>query len=219
MHFAIAVVLPQGMDASAPESSVAAAVEAAMAPFDENAEVPPYPAEVYDVDAMRDHYAKELGHVPSDEELLGHVEDWDGLADGKSPYWEDGGLYTWRTWSPEGRWDWWVVGGRWSGLAGVLGVMRDEGKDLEGAWDAETARLGVDRDGGLIGGVDVARLGDFTGGGLNAGLYGFLADGRWISMDGLAETNAEARPLLGVEFDRLVAQFPDRYFAVVDYHS
>lgn len=211
MHFAIAVVLPPDFGHDAPEESVRAAVEAAMSPYDENLQVEPYPAAVYDIEAMRQAFARDQGRVPDDEELRQWVGEWEGVVAGKDAYWEDGKLYGWHESNGQGHWDWWELGGRWAGLVDVLDEM-DSPDDIERVRQAvgDSAKL------------NVGRLGDHAAGKLAAVFYGLLGpEGSWADQYTLTGGFGQkaGQEAVAAEFAKLVADFPDRCFAVVDYHS
>lgn len=57
----------------------------------------------------------ELGHPFTREDLPGKMEDWRGCEGGIE---EDGRLYAVSTYNPDSKWDWYQVGGRWSGMFG-----------------------------------------------------------------------------------------------------
>ena len=86
-------------------------LEMMLAPYDENMEVNPYkkwPNEET-IERMADHYKVDPMNL---EKLATYMNDWSGSDGGV----ENGRLYYITTYNPESTWDWWVVGGRWSGL-------------------------------------------------------------------------------------------------------
>lgn len=147
------------------------AVEAALEPFDENRETPRYikhtKAEVIALhreeliryrdhglyaeyvkdpaayaESSRDHpehleylrtgFPEKLTHLDDEEWLYQQVTKWEDLD-------EDGNIMS--TYNPKSKWDWWTIGGRWSGcilnaklVAHHEAVVRSE-KWTEPAWD------------------------------------------------------------------------------------
>jgi hypothetical protein len=95
-------------------------IDQVLAPFDENLKVTPYRkymdresiqrmAKNYDLIKEKDELFPESRY----KELLPHMEDWDrkeGFLD------EEGKLYTFSTYNPKSKWDWYEAGGRWAGL-------------------------------------------------------------------------------------------------------
>lgn len=102
MHFCTFVIIPHDAD---PES----AVEASLAPFDEDLDVEPY-RDYLDADEIRrmaEHYGIPATDLPALRERL---PDWRGREGGI----DDRGLYVITTYNRDGRWDWHEIGGRWN---------------------------------------------------------------------------------------------------------
>ena len=103
MHFCTFVVIGRLGD-------VDKLVSKALAPFSENLKVPPRRSylEKHQITLMAEHYNLEKHdlHV-----LAKHMEEWSGNPGGV----DRKGLYETTTWNPDGRWDWYEIGGRWSG--------------------------------------------------------------------------------------------------------
>lgn len=111
-----------------------ARLEAVMERWDENREVTPYrdyedggPAEYWGVKSLREH-----GLNPDDTTLT-----WAQVAEAHNRVWddgepmligEDGRAYRMSTRNPEAKWDWWQIGGRWSGYF----IARDSRKCDQG---------------------------------------------------------------------------------------
>jgi len=79
-------------------------------PYSEQKEVDPYKDYLTDndIERMCKHYKID----PNDKgAVLDKLLDWDGDAGG---YDEHGKLFHWRTYNPDGEWDWKQWGGRWS---------------------------------------------------------------------------------------------------------
>lgn len=92
-----------------------------LAPYDENIEVEPYIEYTRDqaIKYAREHYnsAKDM----TDEECFQYIaEDFDHVDD-------DGNIYS--TYNPDSKWDWWEVGGRWSGMQ----TLKDSGELTDSA--------------------------------------------------------------------------------------
>jgi len=103
MHFLTYVFIPHDEDI---ESTVATVLK----PFNEALDVPPY--RIYlskpEIAAM----AKEYHLRPTQrQELSKHLQKWYGSEGGV----DSKGLYYWATYNPEGKWDWYEIGGRWDG--------------------------------------------------------------------------------------------------------
>ena len=94
-------------------------VEDLLGPYDENLETDEYvdvPADKVQ-EFLRGQWAKSLPADASDEDVLrrfGDIYTFDA----------DGNITS--TYNPESRWDWWVVGGRWSG-----GLVRKDGSTCD----------------------------------------------------------------------------------------
>lgn len=82
---------------------------AVLARFDENSETPPRfePLDDATIVNMAGHYKFEMGDAAA---IKRHCEDWNGgkyaTVDGKHGYL--------RTYNPDSKWDWYVIGGRWA---------------------------------------------------------------------------------------------------------
>jgi hypothetical protein len=96
-------------------------LERALAPFDENREVEPYPD--YKEGGPSGYWAVSLlrereGLNPDDTALT-----WKQVAEAANRHYpdesplliNDGRAYTMSTRNPQAKWDWWVIGGRWPG--------------------------------------------------------------------------------------------------------
>jgi hypothetical protein len=111
-HFAALVLLDPDTD----PDDIASAVEEALAPYDENTSNAPYQSFMDESDVQRlCDYAKREGKISQDddslESLVPFIKDWHG---------SDGGivedkLFYWSTYNPMSKWDWYSIGGRWSG--------------------------------------------------------------------------------------------------------
>lgn len=103
MHFCIYVLIPS-------DSDIEELVARVLHPYDEDLEVAPY--KVYldagEIEAMR----KQYGVRRSDRAaLVSRLEEWSGSAGG----FDEQGLFSIKTFNPKGKWDWYEIGGRWSG--------------------------------------------------------------------------------------------------------
>ena len=104
-------------------------VEELLAPYDEGMKVAPYIVFTREeaIDYAREHYDME---ERTDEECWQMMAE-DALAD------EDGNIYS--AYNPQSQWDWWVIGGRFSGMLLKDGEQADSGRvgDLEFPFDEE----------------------------------------------------------------------------------
>jgi hypothetical protein len=94
-------------------------IEKALAPYNENMEIEPIKEIMSHEDIQR--MAKYYKLITENEtllwdrynELLPLMEDWDG----KPGYIDDDkNLYTYSTYNPNSKWDWYQIGGRWEGM-------------------------------------------------------------------------------------------------------
>jgi hypothetical protein len=97
-----------------------------LAPYEEGLTVPPYLDPSWDHDAMvtlaRRVAAKDRPagiDLEDPSALLGWFFDQD-VADGLITVDDDGRWQRWSTANPEGRWDWYVLGGRWRGYFALV---------------------------------------------------------------------------------------------------
>lgn len=119
-HFTVLVALP-----AMARDEVDAALSAALAPYDENTEVTPY--REYKTGNAEDHWTvtqcRENGQLPADGDLT-----WQQVADAYNARHsldkddsehlhvdDEGDAYTVSTYNPKSKWDWWQIGGRWTG--------------------------------------------------------------------------------------------------------
>lgn len=123
-HYCIVVIV----DGETEPAYIEREVERLLAPFDENMEVAPYKEYMSDEDIARmvRHYTEHpMAAPPVDPNdlttLLPYMEDWNG-SEGAI---DGGGLYYLRTYNPQSKWDWWSVGGRYSGR-----ITGDPGQDI-----------------------------------------------------------------------------------------
>lgn len=85
-------------------------IEELVAPYDENMDVEPY-FEPVEVERMVE-YAKEKGQTF--DKPIDLVEWWNGAPGVVN---EAGEIGYMSTYNPDSKWDWYVVGGRWAGIA------------------------------------------------------------------------------------------------------
>lgn len=90
-------------------------IETALAPFDEDTEVEPY--RQYETGEPVNHWSWEKTPDSPAEPTWAQVAEAYNAEYGDDPMHvdDDGRAYTMSTYSPMSRWDWWIVGGRWTG--------------------------------------------------------------------------------------------------------
>jgi len=146
-HFSVMVINSKGLDD----------VDAQLAPFNENNEVPEYQAEVvaeeefarfrehytskeasdYDVRNANGEYAtrdmSKYAHL-SDKELYEKFgDDWNGGEWGL----ENGEWVRYSTYNPDSKWDWYEVGGRWAGFLKVKNGVEHKAPNFSWGWSDE----------------------------------------------------------------------------------
>ena len=113
--------------------------EGQLAPYDENINVEPYKSYV---DASHDtwprYVAAKEGVDPADNAAIASWAKAHYGDDDEKFEVDDIGLYTWSTYNPKSQWDWYEIGGRWtgfftlkpgaSGSLGRPGLMTEAGK-------------------------------------------------------------------------------------------
>jgi len=104
MHYCTFVIIGAKGD---PDALVAGA----LAPFDEMLAVPPYREylQPFDIEWMASHYKLDQNDLKA---LAERMKDWTDRPGGV----DERGLYFTTTAHPEGRWDWFEIGGRWNGF-------------------------------------------------------------------------------------------------------
>ncbi|MEO6325961.1 MAG: hypothetical protein ABIT01_00810 [Thermoanaerobaculia bacterium] len=133
-------------------------VDSQLAPFDENRKMPPTRVYLSDseVRAVAEHYHLD----PADlDAVAAKVEAWSGREGGR----DDRGVSSNSTANPRAKWDWWEVGGRFSGFftpkpgsGGVLGGTGTPDAFVRRHGEAAPEPRGVDEI--LKGDVDVAAM-------------------------------------------------------------
>ncbi len=197
------------LDAKTDPSDIPQATAAAMALFDENLDVPHIVATAEEVVANRDQVVAQYpGYAEKYADLDTFVRDWHGHK-GLD---EHGNALSTR--NPNGKWDWYTIGGRWGGLLVV------------GWQDVNSARL---KD------INPARL-------YATGIL--LADGKWLDTEAsvpypkglaklretdpdkyesrLAEWENKKRAIWQAKFGHILEsakqQVPQQWLTVVDRH-
>lgn len=202
-HYTVTVVLPE-----APKSAghVDEMLEPLLAPFDENIEVEEYkdyvrPLPENWVSMESRQLTWPWSHIVEDTEIP--PEDLDAVVKHLSNEDErygcdEKGLFQWSTYNPQSKWDWYAVGGRWSGF---YNTTVDEQP------------------------VDYARKGTiFIPEGTNVQTYAVLAEGVWRSPGkmgwfGMSTEEDTEREDYGKWFDRFWAGLGDEaWVVVVDLH-
>ena len=131
-HSVVIVALPAGGD------DVKAALDAALTPFDENREVEPY--RDYETGSAREHWSWDTNpEIP--EPTWAQVADAFNAKYGDEEQMliaEDGRAYTLSTRNPQAKWDWWQIGGRWTGYFRVRPAWIGDENLINGEPDAMT---------------------------------------------------------------------------------
>lgn len=101
---------------------IESSVDAALEPFDEALEVPPYKDRLShsSIRFMAEQYKIAATDLHA---LAGKMSDWRGVPGGV----DELGLFAICTSNPDGKWDWYEIGGRWNGF--IKGKKRPN-KDL-----------------------------------------------------------------------------------------
>ena len=104
MHYLTYVFIPKKTD-------IEIAVGEAMEPFSEHLQVKPWKKHLDDeeIAKMAKYYRMRRTSARS---LAACVEDWSGDKGGV----DEKGLFALHTYNPDGKWDWYEVGGRWKGF-------------------------------------------------------------------------------------------------------
>ncbi len=128
-------------------------VEEQLAPHDEQMRVEPYWRELPSTTTQ--HMREYISRLPETER-----DEWNALTDEQAmeryygePYKFEGGRWcVWSTYNPKSKWDWWIIGGRWTGqvLKLKVGALGELG--APGAFDNQPRDGWVDQ--ALKGDVD-----------------------------------------------------------------
>lgn len=116
-HFIVNVLIPKSQITKMSHDGVTNIVTDILAPFDENLKVEP--RQVYlspdDEKHMLDHYKIDPMAADVNAQLAAKLESWKGYAgqlDSK------GNVFWMSTTNQQSKWDWWQIGGRWTGWLG-----------------------------------------------------------------------------------------------------
>ena len=220
-HYTVTIILPEK-----PKDPIhlQEMISTLVAPFDENERVDQYKSYVEPVNEnWRDMPSKELswpyGWLKDDAPDL-DLSDSTAVAKYLSERWPDepheadeDGLFAWSTYNPQSKWDWWTVGGRWTGfyklLPGRSGMTGEPGIFDNKADD---------------GCVDMARKGDIDASERRMQTFSVLAEGVWkepgkMGWFGMSsETDSDQ-----LNFDEWFQRFwdgldDDAWLAVIDAH-
>ena len=119
MHSCVYVIIGPNTNTNDIESAVAKA----LAPFDEAVTVRPYKVHLSSssIRAMAEHYKVPETNL---KQLGRKMRDWMGCPGGI----DELGLFATLTSNPDGKWDWYEIGGRWDGF--ITGRKRPDGDVL-----------------------------------------------------------------------------------------
>jgi hypothetical protein len=101
MHYCVYVFIPN-------EGDLEELVASALRPYDEDLQVPPYKSylDAGEIKAMAKHYGMKATNLGA---LALRMDDWKRCPGGV----EGNRLFAVKTWNPDGKWDWYEIGGRW----------------------------------------------------------------------------------------------------------
>lgn len=222
-HYTLTIVLPE---APKNKGHVEEMVSTLLAPFDENVSVEPYKDYVKPLpEDWRHATDRELGwpySVVKDNAPDTDLSDPQAVASfmnsrygGEEPEYgvDEQGLFQWSTYNPQSKWDWWVVGGRWTGIYKLL-------PDATGI----VGNTGTFGDAAPEGHADVARKGDIDVENCRVQTYAVLAEGVWRAPGAMGwfgmstESDPEKQ-----DYEKWFANFwtglgDDVWLAVVDLH-
>lgn len=105
-------------------------VDGQLAPFDENLEVDSHEniMDEREISMMRDHFQKEGKDVSTMEKLSKFIREWSGCPGGIN---ESGDFFYTSQSNPDAKWDWYQIGGRWTGFfklkKGKKGIVGEPG--------------------------------------------------------------------------------------------
>lgn len=111
-----------------------------LAPYDENTEVAPYVSETKTLSEVEALYAEH--NSGTRKKLENFLSDWEGGRAVRRPGDDGNDVFdVYRTYNPDSKWDWWTVGGRWSGsLPGAQGEDIVKVASLADATEEEVSR-------------------------------------------------------------------------------
>ena len=111
MHSCIYVIIGPNTNTDTDTNDIESAVAKALAPFDEALTVAPYKVHLSSsgIRAMAEHYKVPETNL---KQLAGKMQDWMRCRGGI----DELGLFASLTSNPDGKWDWYEIGGRWDGL-------------------------------------------------------------------------------------------------------
>jgi len=227
-HYTVTVVLPEEPKN---KDHVMEMIQRLVAPFDENTQVEKYKSRFKLPPLWQEMGRRDLPWPYSyarDEAPTLDLSDHEATAKWFNEKWgedehegaygaDEEGLYQWSTYNPQSKWDWWALGGRWTGFyklkdgatKGILGEPGAFGNIAEA-------------------GVDVARKGDIASGPENRDssvkTYGVIAEGVWKSPGdmhwfGVSDDDDTDRLQFDTWFQDFWAKMPDDvWLAVCDFH-
>lgn len=136
------------------------------------------------------------------------------------PYWssaeirQDGRAY--RRTNPNAKWDWWTIGGRWTGL-----LRLKEGAEAvlgHRAWCAEAAGSGT-ADQARVSDIDLAGM---AADGKSVRTFAVVKDGKWFEKGKMGwwacVSDEKDEDQWSDEFDKLLAASGDAWVTIIDCH-
>lgn len=152
-------------------------IDVQLAPFDENLQVEPY--REYLPEAAWRYYNCEPG-APAEEVAAKWNAEWETDTFGVDEH----GLYETHTINPDGKWDWYEIGGRWAPFFRVKPGVVPTPPNFSWGWDDDDKAkyLGTH--------TDRARKGDIDFAFMHAEAY-WEADAQWLAYDALRQAHPE----------------------------
>lgn len=170
--------------------------EGQLAPYNEEIQVEPYKSHEKDAEWLYGVWEKEHGghQRPQLEELAAWLSEHWG-----EPYeCDEDGIFTWSTYSPNSKWDWYSVGGRWTGYFKLTEAAMDRATyatlGRPGVFDNELPRSfwrGPRYD------ADVVHKGDVDAEGMRD-KAGEIAGDRWDRIHAIIDSHPEIEPWVSV---------------------
>jgi len=203
-------------------------------PYDEGIQIEPYKEHLdsAEIACMASYY----GLSPSDVNALHEkIRDWNEPNGGGI---DDQGLFVWRTYNPESKWDWWTVGGRWADhfvnkrgekISSLrkgdldLALLKKDRIEKAEKWWADALQLSADERAFVYGIDETTTKEAFVARCCNWTPFAVVKDGEWFERGEMGwwtiVKNEKDPAVWNAEFDKLFASLPDdTLLTIVDCH-